>query len=1404
MNTQFSQMAIGQALDGQRYETARRLCLAALDGGAAEGRIATLRLLHRAYRALGDMPAALDTLAKIEAAVEAPQTELLLLRAEDYTLLASDSFYRASAERAAGLSLEEYQDKMRALAVEPLETAVSLGLNGHSADAARLFRELGFTEKAAALHRNGGHGAKAGRPLPERSSSAGAVFGVLRFPGGAPVADALVTLGLAVEVDEADPATYIGMSMGYSPRIGAQSALRARTDADGRYRFAEVPAGRHEFLAVTLDGQLHEVNTRFFAHGVKVQPGSEAVFDATVDEWRSAPKRVVANPFSSQLVRDGVSYRRLHTETWQNPFHFDFPRQLVTWPLPENAGRDTGRLLLLDAEAGEPLGFQLSGDSVVFFASLPACSDRVLALYEAEGAVAPVQSESALRLTVEGETAVLGTGRADFRLAWNEGAAALPPIVEVRGEDGAWRGAGRWVLPPGVSLTGRRCRVLESGPLLLRLEIAYSLSSGREWKFELTAQENEAALLVHETAPPLDGAAFEFSLREFAGGEAGGRGFLHWTPEHGNRHWSGLRAEDRELARLQESIAWWIPPCGFGYAFTADGLAARDYIGVFTLRRGEWKDALFEKLIRGPVNADGTPNVELDWPFPEMVGSTISMITAHTDSSGDAFFHWGAFEGERHWGLLVSTLERNEGPFKEISAVQHKNSSPRLQDFRLWHLDEADGEPRPHVVARRDELKQLRLKKESPGFAPYWEKLQEGVRKDKNGGSTAGFVFAVEGDPLIAWRRKRELVGDARIRSRMTLLGRDYSDMYSPVGARPITYLAEDYDLIAASGVFTPDEERMVRASLMLMGHLYMSTDLMNWRYGSRNANFEADRVDVVGAIGLCFHDNPDSARFLDHVTQLTERSLAVYCTPGSGKWYENPACYYLQASKCRTNLAFHLWRHGIYDASALPRFKEFLRWGILLLTPPRPTDNEAMRDGLAADAYGAHAKRRVIPPLGDHAELGRFVPEHYAFMSLLYRESDPEFADELLWAYQAGGLPGSNFGNLPLVFAAMDEAALAPVPAPALHSRRLQGFGAVLRDHFDAEDELYVLWKQGPGGYRFQRSEGSFMLFANGKPLVYEGGEAGETWRHSTLSFHDVHTPLAPGHVERFRSYPAAGGRSFDFVQGVHAKALAPEDPPHLSDDCDHRLVEVAYRRFQEPAPADVRSLWRVGDDYLVVHDDLNLAPDVTAHWHLHAVADGETSSDEFGTVFQGRFGTDLQVLLPGQNFEQTTLHSLPLHEYDRPMQERFTTRHLCLSGPAPSHYLALLRPLFDGRRPLHATPLAGTDRPAGVRVHGEGIDDVLWFGREARRYEEGPVHFEGRYAAAIRRGGTVQLALLDGKTLGMDGFQLESDGPSIFLQSDEAGLVVRAEGSGEVRVQASGREWTATLDGEKIEYIW
>ncbi|HEY8965195.1 MAG TPA: hypothetical protein VIM58_02055, partial [Candidatus Methylacidiphilales bacterium] len=620
---------------------------------------------------------------------------------------------------------------------------------------------------------------------------------------------------------------------------------------------------------------------------------------------------------------------------------------------------------------------------------------------------------------------------------------------------------------------------------------------------------------------------------------------------------------------------------------------------------------------------------------------------------------------------------------------------------------------------------------------------------------------------------------------RMVLLGRDFSDVYSPVGARAVTPMMEDYDLLAPAGCFSPEEEREMRAFFILMGHMHMQPDLMNWKFNSRNANFEADRVDVVGTIGVCFPGHPDAGAFIEHALSLMESSLRVYCTPGSGKWYENPACYYLHAAKCRLNLVFHLFRKGLFDPARFPRLKDFLRWGVLLLMPPTPHQYERMRDGVPPEADGRDGLVRRLPPIGDHAHIGSWVPEFYALMSRVYRESDPAFADLLLAAYQSGGRDGGYYSNAAMVLAALSEDDLKPVPLPELPSRRLEGFGAVFRGHFGTPDEFYLLLKQGPGGYRYHRTEGGLLLFAGGKPLLYDGGEAGETWRHSTLSFHDVGMPLAAGHVERFHDLPGLG-----FVQGVHPEAIAPGEPVFLSDKCDHHLVETALARFAEPHPVDVRTLFVVRDEYIVLDDDLRIGPEIPCRWHLQVVAEDEKGDARRGYRFRGRFGVDLQVLLPGQAFVEDRVERLPIHDLVRPPEESFAMRHLALRAEAPSHYFALLRPMAGGRSEVRARLVPSPKGSRAARVEGEGIEDDLFLSRNRFAFAGKGVSFEGRYGAVERRPGALFLHLFAGSRIEAEGASIESDGPAVALRlpADGSPAEVTAEGAGTIRIGLPG----------------
>ena len=366
----------------------------------------------------------------------------------------------------------------------------------------------------------------------------------------------------------------------------------------------------------------------------------------------------------------------------------------------------------------------------------------------------------------------------------------------------------------------------------------------------------------------------------------------------------------------------------------------------------------------------------------------------------------------------------------------------------------------------------------------------------------------------------------------------------------------------------------------------------------------------------------------------------------------------------------------------------------------------------------------------------------------------------------------------------------MKPAPAPMLTSRRLEGFGAVFRGGFNTDKEFYLLFKQGPGGYRYHNTEGSIILFADDKPLIYDGGEGGETWRHTTLSFYGVHRPLSIGHVERFHSFPGV-----DFCQGVHPVLIKPGEPEQLCNGCKHDWVPLAWKRFAEPNPLDVRSLLWVKDEYIVMHDDLRLDPAVQSHWHAQVMANGETGNARDGYVFKGRFGTDLQIVLPGQSFAAESCTTTPMYEDGRPNTVCF--EHLQLTKEKADHYLAVLRPLSGGKKPIQAQEMRRDGNTYGVKIEGEGIDDLVFSNRQKLDLAEAGVKFQGRYGAVLKRGAEVQLVLLEGSAIEAGGISLHSSGPAVFLTVRAASMEVAVEGDGVIEITRNQKTNSLTIAG-------
>ncbi len=241
----------------------------------------------------------------------------------------------------------------------------------------------------------------------------------------------------------------------------------------------------------------------------------------------------------------------------KNPFHYDFPRQPVTWSLPPDLAGAGGGLLLTQLRPSRQRGIVQPGpEGLTFFTDLPQRTDRVFALYQATETPARLETPQHHGVSPEddGRTGVILTGAAAFRIPWGDGADGAAAADRRAAGRGAWRGRGRLILPAGVSVVSRHTRVLAAGPLYLTARIDYLLSDQTHYTWELTAHRDEPYLLVREI--PLDWTARASSFP--CANSRVGRGYLHWKAEGGDRHWSefdGRRPRSRPAAGISRVVA---------------------------------------------------------------------------------------------------------------------------------------------------------------------------------------------------------------------------------------------------------------------------------------------------------------------------------------------------------------------------------------------------------------------------------------------------------------------------------------------------------------------------------------------------------------------------------------------------------------------------------------------------------------------------------------------------------------------------------------------------------------------------------------------------------------------------------------------------------------------------------
>jgi len=643
-------------------------------------------------------------------------------------------------------------------------------------------------------------------------------------------------------------------------------------------------------------------------------------------------------------------------------------------------------------------------------------------------------------------------------------------------------------------------------------------------------------------------------------------------------------------------------------------------------------------------------------------------------------------------------------------------------------------------------------------------------------------------------RRDKELVLAELERLETSLSERGY---LAPPDTRPFVPVYQTYARLKQLGVLRPDEDRRARHALAALAYDCYSKDVFPWDRamvppghpdsleplfrGLADANFNAERVAIVGDLGTILARHPMGHVWSEHAADQFRLLLKSYVYPG-GFWEDgfSGAC---DALLFLTPLALRARPAG-NGLLAEPRFRSM--WDLLLQTVTPP---DAEQGGW-----------RSLPPVGE-------VPAPSDVRDLLllgasaYSGEDPLFAGRLLWLHkELGGTakedPGRRLNALSFGrWAKGGDGAVLGLPAnltsvpQTLSSVNVPGFGAILRGRELTGDETCLVLRNGLAWGRSHNDEGSIQLWAKGVALVADAGRGGAGgWQtiargHSRVAVSDFepasqfdgtqygYKTSYRGQVRSFVSFAGA-----DYVCGVI---------PTLGQI--KRDLHAPYSRQPGVQPLDKPFIQRrhilfLKPDYFVLRDEMQgeAAHDLWLHVNADRVT-MPTSSTGVLSGFTGLtdvFGGRATPLVSFENRRGIALDAFILEPRGAQLttgEVRTTeglTRYLAVAGSEEGNpdYRTVLYP----RRKSERQPLVKLLSPGIVEVDHKGGWDLIILDGSLRSFRSRlcGVALEASIAVVRQRGSAWTAVLIAGRSIELPGLTIRPSVP-VSLSRDRHGII-------------------------------
>jgi len=349
----------------------------------------------------------------------------------------------------------------------------------------------------------------------------------------------------------------------------------------------------------------------------------------------------------------------------------------------------------------------------------------------------------------------------------------------------------------------------------------------------------------------------------------------------------------------------------------------------------------------------------------------------------------------------------------------------------------------------------------------------------------------------------------------------------------------------------------------------------------------------------------------------------------------------------------------------------------------------------------------------------------------------------------------------------------------PALGSRRLKGFGAVLRNHFPSDKETFLAIKASRIYSHHHPDEGGIHLFGRGVPIILDalhGRDYYQEHLHPIISFADGKTHRR-GEVAEFRASLLADFVAADVPVGPFLPG--PPEPGMTQGGSRRQVLLVKSPTLDVP-------------DYFVLQDivygpaasQINFPvfcgkPQPGAGGKANWVLLPPIDSPNYGVA------TDLIFLSP--TAPDITVSPIPKGEGGE------YAWALSARQPAGKNWQVVIFPRDKEMAPPTVETL---DSPAAFRLTSPGklaIDYVVAAAGPTSAQAD-DFRFTGQYGVARVRDGRVSVSLIDGTEIRCREIGVFGKGP-MSLQQTPTGFTGTADGPQRDVYLLLGRDWTSDL---------